>query len=253
MRVRALCCTLQSGELLLTSFIRFLVQCTLHKQEDQWPLNKQLIQHAAVIHALLTRKPSLLAHHAEEQSVLTLLCSLAYPKGAGSPIIGWARALIERGASLHTRGMNDDTPLQSWCRKSAIQPAGVRMLLEAGADLSESHPRGETAVWHLCSNKNLVVLQQLAAAGWLESADVVAPLVRARELQTSWPGDNQLRHIIELLSSQQQVWPTITQPALVAHLSVPEQLVPELANLIASYLDVGQSNVASAAAAAAQP
>lgn len=153
---------------------------------------------------------------------------------------------------MHTLDSYGDTPLQSWCRDDEIHCAGIVMLLEAGADLCMPHPQGQTALWHLCSNKRLMLLQKLAAAGWLQNAELSAPLAHARELLAAMPGAQEQREVVELLSAQQQLWPEIIRPAVIATLTAHDQLVPELAELIVSYLDVDQRKPA-AAAAAAQP
>jgi len=130
------------------------------------------------------------------------------------------------------------------------------MLLGAGADLSESHLHGHSALWHMCTQNSMAQLQKLATAGWLESAELSAPLGRARQLLTATPVDYERRQIVALLSAQRRLWPMVTRPAVVVAIAAHDQLVPEMAELIASdsYLDHDKTQSAAASAAAtAQP
>lgn len=99
------------------------------------------------------------------------------------------------------------------------------------------------------------MLRALAAAGWLAGADLAAPLARTRKLLASTGNHiREMKEAVELLSAQTKLWSEAIRPAVVATLATQEQLVPEMMELIAAYLDIQESQpAAAAAAAAAQP
>jgi hypothetical protein len=247
---------LQSGGLLLSAFIRFLVECALHKVGEKLPAREVLDQHRPLIDQLLARKPPAhMAEHAEERGALALLCSLCIPADRASVLIPWARALLDRGAHVHVRDVDGDSPVQSWCSgDEAASAAGIIVLLEAGADLDSD---SRTALWLLCNNARVQVLRELAAGGWLESANLdlpdeegETPMACLQRQFVSKPGDAELLEMVELLSMQKQGWGKM-RAATVALLSVHKQMAPDLAELVVSYIDGGQPAVASASAAAA--
>ncbi len=55
----------------------------------------------------------------------------------------------------------------------------------------------------------------------------------------------------DLLSTLKDLWPSDVRPAILAQLGVHEQLIPELAELIVSYIDGGKAATAEVVAAAA--
>ena len=64
------------------------------------------------------------------------------------------------------------------------------------------------------------------------------------------PSDANATELIELLSSHQQMW-SLVRPAVVTALTVHEQLVPELAELIVSYTGGSKAQSAAAGSSAA--
>ena len=126
----------QSGGLLLSDFIRFLMICSAHEVNGTLPALDLLF-----LHTMLIKK--LLAYNSLTE-----------------------QRQLRRGASVHARCDNGLTQLQSWCSGEDAESAdGILMLHEAGADFDAAHPGGLTALWNLRNYTSWQVLRELAAAG----------------------------------------------------------------------------------------
>ena len=202
-----------------------------------------------------------MAQHEEERCALALLTANAWPDASMSDAIDWAAALIQRGADVHARYIGS-TPLQHWCDWMATKTAAaVILLLEARADFEASHPHGETALWTLCNNASALMLRELSKAGWLDTVDFdlpgvngEAPIACLKRKLAALPGsasDEKSLEMIELLSAMKQRWQQLNRPLVLALLEEHEQLVPDLAELIVSYIDGGKAGQHAGAAAAA--
>jgi hypothetical protein len=205
-------------------------------------------KHLYVVDKLLKQLPAEhLRHHPEERNALGLFAFFFSPtKSRTSYVIEWARYLLARGADVNARDTQGEcTPVQNWCRRSISTSAqGVMSLLEAGADLDATHPNGHTVLYFLCKHKRLQVLRELSNAGWLQNADLEVPAYKGRtpmqQLKhqlAKQPTDTDVIEMIELLATQRRTWQLSARPAVLAELTIHEQLVPELAELIVSFLD----------------
>jgi hypothetical protein len=246
----------QSGRLLLTPFVKFLIHCYDRKTVGI------LQQHHDVVCALLARPPmSAMRNHPEERMVLTefmprfIYDALVKEKYA----FEWMKALIKRGADVNAIGFsNQTTPLQHWCYDCTSSAAGLLLLLEAGADLNAPQVVGNTAVYLLCEHFKLDVLRELAAAGWLEVADLDQPgwegelpldyLRQALSKEKNGRNQEKNRSVIELLETQKARWQTHARPTLLRELTAHAQLIPDIAETIVAYIDGRKQNAASAPA-----
>jgi hypothetical protein len=242
-------CT-KSGGLLLTNFIQCFTDIVVLptddiKKQDQLIAFNVFTRHFALIDKLLCKTPlTHLRMHQEERDALTLLSNKACPLNQKSLTVLFARSLIKRGANVNSRNTNGTTPVQHWCRYiDLVYTGGIMMLLAAGADLDMSHPTGKTVLANLISNKRVGVLRELSDASWLVSAslDVLGPrgntpMQQLQRMAHKAPTDTDIVEMREILSAQKHHWIHDVRPAVMAELGVHEQLVPELAELIASYV-----------------
>ncbi len=201
--------------------------------------------------------------HPEERDSLALLSSLFVPTFSNNMnhdyVVDWARSLLQRGADVNAREEGGFTPVQSWCSRDDITSAkGILELLNAGADLDATQPDGFTALYLLCSNSRLQALRELSDAGWLEMANIdlpgrngETPMACLQRKLREKPGDAVAKEMIELLSAQKDHWSLFVRPAILAQLGVHEQLIPELAELIVSFIDGGKPTAAAGSNAAA--
>ncbi len=233
------------------------------QQENAW---KTLAAHLSVISTIFSRSAA--AHvqqHAEERDALALLASFATPSFHNTItehnyILNWARSLLQRGAAdVNAHATDGYTPVQNWCNHSKLMSAkGILLLLEAGADFDATHPEGWTALYQLCHFSRLQVLRELSEAGWLEMANIDLPGVGGempiaylqRKLREK-PDDADVAEMLELLSAQKKLWRNSVRSAVSATLTSHEQLIPELAELVVSYIDGGKEDAAAAPSAAA--
>jgi hypothetical protein len=240
---------LADGSLLLTALIKFLAQIlTLStvpaqklQQEKAWKL---LEPNLCLVNELLVRVPSeaTSVRHEEERGALVLLASFVTPtynQGSGSHdyILALATSLIKRGASVHARSSGGFTALQHWCVHDIVKASGLVLLLDVGADLSSAQPDRDSALELLCMHRCIHVLRELSDAGWLVSADLDAPIQQLRHNLKDSPNDGDVIEMLELLAGQQQHWTQYARAAVLAELTVYEQLVPSLAELIVAYMD----------------
>ncbi len=249
---------------MLTEFIKFLRQCVTRvsepadkklQQENAWKL---LEPQLSLTNTLLSRPPaSSMQQHAEERNALVLLTSLATPSYVDGLdhdyIVDWARSLMRRGAAdINARAADGTTSAQNWCSSNVMNSAkGILMLLDAGADLDATHPRGWTVLYQLCYFSRLEVLRELSEAGWLEMANIDLPGVGGetpiaylqRKLREK-PDDSDATEMLELLSAQKDLWASDVRPAILAQLGVHEPLIPVLAEMMVSYIDGGKMSAA---------
>lgn len=266
-RLLSLCTCLlpsvQSGHLVLSELIRFLAACLTVSIDQSWQVRPVLSSHAGLISSLLAAKPhnetdQVHFQHPEERNALALFASLLRGSESTSLSVDWARALIQRGADVRARSTDGYTPLQSWCLNEKLDSAaGVLLLLDAGAELDESHSEGMPAWWLLSRISRAQVLRELLMAGRLDVVHISLPGPNKQTLRTclqhklaTAPHDPNVRELVELLALVQQQWHATTRPLLVSMLSVHEQLVPHLAELIVSFIDGGAAEDVSTIAAA---
>jgi hypothetical protein len=227
--------------LLLTPFIRYIGKSGLTEAKTT------IYSHRLLISKLISRAPQARCFraHKEEEDALALLAEMARPLIPDTPLIEWARALIDRGAHVNARGVNGNTPIQAWCHSKKLDSAaaGILTLLERGADLDMWHPMGWTAMALLVDYKRVRVLRELSDAGWLASANLEVPgpygetpVQQLQRMQQAAPNDADIVEILDILAAQGTYWTQYGRPAIVAELGVHEQLVPELAELVASYV-----------------
>jgi hypothetical protein len=148
-------------------------------------------------------------------------------------ILDLARALLQRGASVHDRDEEGDTPLRNWCYRTDITSAkGILMLLDAGANLDTS------AIYYLCSHNLLQVLHELSMADRLQVMDLKKP-TRQYKRDSSSALDTRTRKemILQLLWTEQRHWHKHVRPAVLALLGSHDSLVPDLAELVVSFID----------------
>jgi hypothetical protein len=242
---------LESGGLLLTAFIKFLVTlCAIRSDSSDMKQLKTsawtvLKVHFTQINTLLSQKPQpYLYAHKEERGAVALLAGVVIPLSANHFLVHFARSLLTRGACINARTSQGYTPLQNWCYSKVLTSAGcLLVLLDAGADLDMSHPTGQTVLANLISHKSVQVLRELSDAGWLMSANLSVPgpngempMQQLQRMSSETPSDTDLVEMRDILAAQKTYWTQHARPAVVAELGVHEQLVPELAELIASYV-----------------
>lgn len=253
---------LDSGGLLLSSFFRFLDRCTDEDEADAetaWSLVNEVMH---LIDKLIVSSPSVqLCSHPEERAVLALMASLNIPARFNtSPnheyIIDWARLLIKRGADIHARCSRGYMPVQSWCQDTNLTSArGVIFLLEADADLNASHPQGQTALHLICHHELVQVLCELSEAGWLASVNLdmpnkaeedggITPIQLLRRKLEQKP-TVAVTTMLELLTAHKRLWHTHVRPTIRAQLVTYEQLIPDIADLILSYINNDRTTLAS--------
>jgi hypothetical protein len=226
------------------------------QHENAWKL---LNAHLSIITTILSRPPAVsMQQHAEERGALPLLTDSMVPTQCNGHewMVDWACSLLKRGADVNVRGADGYTPLQNWCDHSELMSAkGILAQLKAGADFDATNQNGWTALYLLCHHRRSQVLRELAAAGWLVMANIDLPgrhgetpsELLQRKLRKK-PDDGDVKEMLELLSAQKHLWASDVRPAVLAQLGVHEQLVPEMAELIVSYMDGGKANAAAAAA-----
>jgi hypothetical protein len=232
--------------------IKFIVKASCDAEDPskkkQFTRALQMMKHKfEVFLPLFDRPPSShLSTHPEERGAIALLTSIILPLPDDSFVQTWINSLIKRGASIHARGADGDTPIENWCASiKPVPPKSILFLLDAGADLDTLHSTGCTALYHLCKLKHVEILRTLSNAGWLESAHLDMPIALLQHMLSEKPADNDVAEMLELLVAQKQHWKMHVRAAVVAELTVHEQLVPELAELIVSFMDGSSSAKAS--------
>jgi hypothetical protein len=239
----------QTGGLLLTDLIQFIFLCCVSGQDGKkkrpvaWML---LAPHLPFINTLLRRSSAERLHnHAEERGSLNLLTRLMVPNmfDGDHPhyfVLDLARSLLERGADVHARDTNGYTPIQHWCKYADLTFAnGIVFLLEAGADLDAAHPKSRTVLHLLCVNKRRQVLRELSDKGWLGMSRVESSMELLKGMLLKDPADMEAKHLLQVLSSEKTHWRHHGRPAVIALLCIWEQLVPDISELIVSYIDGG--------------
>jgi hypothetical protein len=246
----------ETGSLLLTTFVEFIAHCiTLSETKGSnkqhqivWKILRPLLP---FISELISRPPTKhLRDHAEERHVLALLTSLAVPievQSSKSTVFALqiARSLIKRGADINGRLTNGRTPVQNWCCYPKITSAtGLLLLLEAGADLDAdalSNPTAWTALSLLCSFKCTQAIRELSAKGWLLMSNVEQAIRQLKNMQVKEPADVDVQHLLQLLLSEKKHWLHYGRAAVTALLSSLDQFVPDLTEIVVSYIDGGTS------------
>jgi hypothetical protein len=238
---------LESGGLLLTAFLKFLGAIIVHNwtrrmaRIDSFDLNMPYVQ------VLLSRPPLPdLLRHPEERGALTLFASLFAAEidmFGGNWTFTCIRSLVRRGSDINARNELGFTPLQSWCLPGDIASTGILLLLELGADLDAPHPSRHTALYQLCIYLRVQMLRDLANAGWLVSAnldmigynnDTITQMLE-RMLHRR-PSDTRATEMVDILSTQRRIWRE-ARPTVLAELTAHESLIPDLAELIVSFID----------------
>lgn len=244
------------GDLLLTLFIQFLSlfikelyenppgsdKVLIYKrQEKEW---KSRWNNMPLVHEVLSRPPA--AHmkgHAEEVNSLAYFSDNIVPAWIHEEdddyIVDLARCLLARGASIDGIDLDGCKPVELWCMYDNISSAkGLVMLLEAGATLDAG------CVQALCEHNCVQALRELSSGGWLQLVNMKlidqgdeTPMQQL--LQTDL-GDCQNEHaqqqMLQLLSTEEKCWHSHVRPAVLALLGCHEQLIPDLADLIVSYI-----------------
>jgi len=263
----------QSGGLLLSEFIRFLAIYVV--LPDNEPADKKQQREAASnvlgqgnniahVNALLRRSsPAPLQQHPENRDALALFTKLMVPTynyGCNHNfLLDWARALLQRGADVNARDSEGYTPVQNWCSSANVMSAkDILMLLETGADFDAAHPHGWTALYSLCYYSRLQVLRELTEPGWLAVAHInlvgvegKTPIALLQQALRDKPDDGDVMEMLELLSGNMQLWHISVRHALLAQLGIHDQLIPDLVELIVSFIDGGKADIQPVAAAAA--
>lgn len=243
--------TLSNGSLLLTKFVEFVAKCCCVDSNTRSIIKS----FSSLLHTLLTRKKpsSMIKPHEEEQKALVLFTSRCNSTYGKSTPIDIAKALIERGACIHARCPKGYASIHYWSKSPRVQSArGIIALLEAGADLSMLNARSRSALWFLCMNARVDVIRDLILKGWLDTVNLDAfdthvetPMMYLQKQlasngevadPTRPNADVVMREIYELLHNQQQRWKSTGRTCVSALLSAHEQLVPDLAQVIISYM-----------------
>jgi hypothetical protein len=244
---------LGTGSLLLTDLLKFIELCCTayaNGKKTQPVAWKLLAPQLPFINHLLSQPPPTkrLRDHAEERGALAFLAFLMYPTLFHGPfshafLLDLARSILKRGADIHARDIKGRTPIQNWCiYKGLTSATGLVFLLEAGADLDASHSDAKATVLHvLCTNKRKQVLCELSEKGWLGmSSHIESAIQLLKSMLVENPTDAEVKCILQLLFSDQQHWMSHGRPAVTALLCTWEQLVPDIAELIVSYIDGGR-------------
>jgi hypothetical protein len=245
---------LESGDLLLTKFILFMGSFSIEADLEDDQLAKQGLEWARLsnvrplINKLLCRPPAVhLRSHADEQNALALFAGLCVPTVKDDAfIMSLTDSILLRGASVHGRDNDGDMPIHSWCKRDDISSAqGIIRLLEAGADLdARTLGLGQTVVHLLCDRKLEQILHELSVAGWLQAVNLDAtdqdgqtPSDILNRMLKATPCNDTARQMLQLLWTEKKHWREDIRPALIALLTSHEQLVPELAELVVSFVD----------------
>jgi ankyrin repeat protein len=96
-----------------------------------------------------------------------------------------ALCLIEKGANVHLRNYNEDTPLTLTGRASRMEPSVCEALLAAGADILASNKQGCTALMHAeagIAGNSFPQFQK----GYIDIANVLRPFDEARRRELSF-------------------------------------------------------------------
>lgn len=229
----------QSGSLLLSEFINFIY---LVASKDGAAFNGMKNDALLIQRFLGTKTNQFDAQHPETVGSLVLLSLILANGKESASLVEWARTLLKRGANIHATNSEGKTALYNWCSADCLLCSdGVIMLLEAGADLLGSRDNhSQTPLWRLCTHKSVEVIRDLVRYGWLDIVPLDACITHVRsmiETQEEEHVDQNTKEILELLSSQRHNWQRNTRSAVVATLTCHEQLIPDIAECVVSYID----------------
>lgn len=243
---------LHDGNLMLGEFIQFMKRCAQYYVGKEQPALDILKEYASSIAMLLARKSSNVTaqqqqQHPTEQCALLLFTRYSRAIEENSTTIIIADALLKRGSSIHARDPDGNMPIHNWCCSSQMQSAcGIIRLLEAGADLDDSLCIS-TPLWTLCRYTRVQVLRELIVAGWLDTNNLQVSMgmvdsTPMEYLQSQFDSRKEgvaaaSKEMYELLYQQQQRWNSMIRPRLFSLLSTHEQLIPDLAQVVLSYIE----------------
>jgi hypothetical protein len=187
-----------------------------------------------------------------------------------------AAALIDRQpAVLNRRDSDGMTPLLRWGMQAVrwSAPAGLTLLVERGADVEARDPHGQTVLHQLlqrrCYVMTIAVLDHIAAETVMavrdtEGRTLEQSLASSSAEYAAPSGDKE--HVKQLLQRAREQWQRQDRPQRLQLLSEEDYLIPDVAQLVLSYLDGcergatttsapggGAAAGAAAAAAALQP